>query len=131
MMSSVVDSNLMKVKIVERQCSTFLLFEVLLIVVEQVLDFPLDIAELTHVNLIFSHQKRGKKGSAQQEFFEILQYTQKVFVGHPYHISQTPRIFDAQLCEDIFKLNLFAVSASPSSKITIKIGVATALRYLD
>ena len=51
-LSSVVESNLIKVKIVDRRCSTFLLFEVLSSAFGQVLDFPLDIAELTHVQLI-------------------------------------------------------------------------------
>ena len=70
-------------------------------------------------------------GSVKQEFFEILQYKQKIFVGYSYHISETSAIFNAELCEDIFKINLFAVSASLSSKITIKIGLATALRCFD
>ena len=61
-LSSVVESNLIMVKIVELRCSTFLLFEVLssvveccrvlLSVVECVWPGALDSAELTHVHLI-------------------------------------------------------------------------------
>ena len=117
MISSVVESNLIKVKIVERMCSTFLLFEVFRVLSSafgHVLDFPLDIAEVGHVHLIFSHQNRGNKGSAKHELFKLLQYKLKIFVGHFCLISETSRNFDAELCEDIFKINLFTVSPSPS-----------------
>ena len=86
----------------------------------QVLNFPLDIAERTSVHLkAFPTKIAVIKGSTKQEFFEILHHKQRIFVWHPYDISEASRIFDAELYKDIFNMNLFTVSASPLSMIAI------------
>ena len=126
-MSSVVELNFIKVKIVERSC-----VECCRVRLVRCSFFPLDIPKLTHVHFEnFSNQNCGKKGCAKQELFKILQYKQKILVGHPHHTSETTRIFDVQLCENIFNINLFATSASLSSKTTFKIELAIALLYLE
>ena len=77
-MSSVVESNLIKVKIAERRCSTSLLFEVLLSAFGQVLHFPLDIAELTHVHLtIFSTKSTVTKALPNKKSAKFCNITRK------------------------------------------------------
>ena len=108
---------------------SFLLFEV--IAFGQVLDFSARLFRSAYACSLknCSLQSCGNKGSAKQELFDILQYKQKIFVEQSRNIMETSRIFDAELCEHVFKISLFAVSPSSSPKITTKL--TTALRCLD
>ena len=134
-MSSVVESNLIQVKIVERSRSTFILFE----------DFSSVVESAWPGARLSTRQFKACGCAVENSFRPNAQYVQKVFVRHSHHLSETSRIFDTELCEDIFKITCLLSSfhgfiqalvfplfifVSSSSKTVTKIRAATALRFL-
>ena len=127
--SSVVESNLLYVKIVEGRCSTFLLFEVLSSVVDcvwpgarlstrQSRDCACADEKLSRQNYHYEdYEGCAKSVQGEQTCITLNQLinmdSSEAFITDQF--QETSRIFDTEPCEDSFKITTFLSSFHPGS----------------